>query len=537
MKRTILDYFSPQRKGKGRSSAPTPTPPYPLLDSGRKENDFTTFYSSSNLDYPDALHELKILGRKSSHWIWYILPQLASLGSSSQAIWYGIKSLPEARNYLHDPLLGSRLIEISQVIYTQLITSKIPIRTLMGGGIDASKLLSSVTLFYFASYSTPHQTLFDELRQCCEIRLKKQDSKTILFCEESLFHLRLPVPTSHEEIATEPDSAPDSTTSTTILPTIHQHSSTTLIPPEPVAASPEVKVVVEPETGMSYPLLLSTRYEYDFKLFYRFSSSHDDHRYFQLLNQINTSLPCVEYHPWLWFLLPQLVPLPDDSPSPNSLYFSLCSFPECESFYRDEILGFQLIELLGVICHRLVKGQERVEQVMLSHENAMKLLSTVTLFSLVSEEVEDESLPYLHRVRVTGVGSVGNNDDSKKISIDSPRGLLALLKKIIEEELQKKDNRVIAFCEESLRVIKDQGQGEEVKGSDEGSVVIVEEDERKEESIEIDDKGEETEEEAQETHSIDSDSHEYNEYTYQLEGMELQTPLSPPIEDDTDMSS
>jgi uncharacterized protein (DUF1810 family) len=230
-----------QRIGKGRASntdtvASNTAPPYPLLDSQRKENDFSTFVSSSDRDYPDALHELKIEGQKSSHWIWYILPQLASLGSSSQAIWYGIKSLPEARNYLLDPLLGQRLIEISEVILAQLTRARVPIRTLMGGGVDASKLLSSATLFYFASHGTPHAALFDELRQACELRLKRQDSKTILFCEESLMRLKLPVPSSHQEwpptdsptaTATVDKMAPSTSVSVSPsaslhLPSIHQ---------------------------------------------------------------------------------------------------------------------------------------------------------------------------------------------------------------------------------------------------------------------------------------------------------------------------
>jgi uncharacterized protein (DUF1810 family) len=420
--------------------------------------------------------------------------------------------------------------------------------------VDASKLLSSATLFYFASHGTPHAALFDELRQACELRLKRQDSKTILFCEESLMRLKLPVPSSHQEwpptdSPTADKMAPSTSASmppsaSLPLPSIHPARVAPLLvethagQDEDQQKPPPNEATVEPSPE-SYPLVPSTRHEHDFKLFYRFSS---DHRYLELLSQLNQSSHCSEYHPWLWFLLPQLVQLPEESP--NSLFFGLRSFAESEGFYRDETLGFQLIELLGVVCHRLEERREPIDQVMFTRQNSLKLLSAVTLFSFVSEEVEDESLSYLHRVRA-GVGLVGrlSGEDSKKISIESPRGLLSRLRKTLEETLQEKDHRVIAFCEASLRVLKKgQKQGEEGSEKEEEKGSALREEGGEVEAVE--DMSETTEVEAEEAeegdqqdaHSIDSQSHEYNEYTYQLEGMELQTPPSPSLGDDAETS-
>jgi uncharacterized protein (DUF1810 family) len=64
--------------------------------------------------YPAALAEIS-WGRKTSHWMWFVLPQLAALGRSPTAKFYGLASLEEARAYLAHPVLGPRLLEISSV--------------------------------------------------------------------------------------------------------------------------------------------------------------------------------------------------------------------------------------------------------------------------------------------------------------------------------------------------------------------------------------------------------------------------------------
>jgi uncharacterized protein (DUF1810 family) len=92
--------------------------------------------------YERALEELRA-GRKQSHWIWFVFPQIEGLGRSESARFYAISSLEEARAYLEHPLLGARLIEAAEALLGQ------PRRDpeLVLGGIDALKLRSSMTLF------------------------------------------------------------------------------------------------------------------------------------------------------------------------------------------------------------------------------------------------------------------------------------------------------------------------------------------------------------------------------------------------------
>ena len=65
--------------------------------------------------YHDAYEELKV-GKKRSHWMWFIFPQIRGLGYSNMAIYYAIESREEAENYITDPTLGHNLIEISTVL-------------------------------------------------------------------------------------------------------------------------------------------------------------------------------------------------------------------------------------------------------------------------------------------------------------------------------------------------------------------------------------------------------------------------------------
>jgi uncharacterized protein (DUF1810 family) len=94
-----------------------------------------------------ALRELEA-GRKSTHWIWYIFPQLAGLGSSPMAVRYAIRDLDEAAAYLRDPLLRSRLIGMTHALASHLTRRPAPrLERLMGSYVDARKVVSSLTLF------------------------------------------------------------------------------------------------------------------------------------------------------------------------------------------------------------------------------------------------------------------------------------------------------------------------------------------------------------------------------------------------------
>ena len=116
--------------------------------------------------YATALAEIR-RGRKTSHWIWYIFPQLAGLGRSAMAEKYAIRDLAEACDYLRDPLLRARYEEITAAVCDQLACG-IALEDLMGSRIDALKLVSSLTLFRAAAHSlAADDTSFEPLAQLC----------------------------------------------------------------------------------------------------------------------------------------------------------------------------------------------------------------------------------------------------------------------------------------------------------------------------------------------------------------------------------
>jgi uncharacterized protein (DUF1810 family) len=100
--------------------------------------------------FATAVQELRA-GRKRSHWMWFVFPQIAGLGESSMSRTYAISSLAEARAYLDHPILGPRLIECSRIV------AELAGRTAADvfGGIDAMKLRSSMTLFAHADPANP----------------------------------------------------------------------------------------------------------------------------------------------------------------------------------------------------------------------------------------------------------------------------------------------------------------------------------------------------------------------------------------------
>jgi uncharacterized protein (DUF1810 family) len=104
--------------------------------------DLQRFKDAQEWDYQTALTEIRS-GRKLSHWIWYVFPQLQGLGRSSMCARYGIEGMGEAEAYLDDETLRARLVEISQALL-ELDTND-PVAVM--GGIDALKLRSCMTLF------------------------------------------------------------------------------------------------------------------------------------------------------------------------------------------------------------------------------------------------------------------------------------------------------------------------------------------------------------------------------------------------------
>ncbi len=110
--------------------------------AARDPHDLTRFVAAQKDTYATALSELTA-GRKTSHWMWFVFPQVVGLGHSDMAVRYAIRSLAEARAYLDHPLLGARLRECAAAILSHPGVSA----RQMLGPIDDVKLRSSMTLF------------------------------------------------------------------------------------------------------------------------------------------------------------------------------------------------------------------------------------------------------------------------------------------------------------------------------------------------------------------------------------------------------
>jgi uncharacterized protein (DUF1810 family) len=134
-----------------------------------KENNLKRFIDAQQSDYETALTEIKN-GKKRSHWMWYIFPQIQGLGFSETSIFYAIKDVSEAEAFLKHPTLGSNLIEISNAL---LGLENNNANSILGSP-DDMKLKSSMTLFASLPNTNP---VFD-------LVLKKffdgaKDSKTL----------------------------------------------------------------------------------------------------------------------------------------------------------------------------------------------------------------------------------------------------------------------------------------------------------------------------------------------------------------------
>jgi uncharacterized protein (DUF1810 family) len=103
--------------------------------------DLARFVAAQDDVYGTALAELRA-GRKRSHWMWFVFPQVAGLGRSSTARYYAVRGLPEARALLAHPVLGPRLREAAAVARDAPAASAEE----LFGGIDAVKARSSMTL-------------------------------------------------------------------------------------------------------------------------------------------------------------------------------------------------------------------------------------------------------------------------------------------------------------------------------------------------------------------------------------------------------
>lgn len=108
------------------------------------------FLAAQTDTYDTALREIKN-GRKQSHWMWFIFPQIRGLGFSETSIFYAIQSREEAEAYLNHPILGQRLIEISEALLR--IEDKSAYQIF--GSPDDVKLKSCMTLFAALEKANP----------------------------------------------------------------------------------------------------------------------------------------------------------------------------------------------------------------------------------------------------------------------------------------------------------------------------------------------------------------------------------------------
>jgi uncharacterized protein (DUF1810 family) len=140
------------------------------------EERFNRFVTAQHQDYPSALSEIKS-GRKRSHWMWYIFPQLDGLGVTETSRYYALQNIDDAAQYLAHPVLGKRLIEIS----TQLLALEGKSANAVFGNPDDLKLKSCMTLF----------ALVPDTDEVFEKVLDKyyngtKDSKTLLLLKQKI---------------------------------------------------------------------------------------------------------------------------------------------------------------------------------------------------------------------------------------------------------------------------------------------------------------------------------------------------------------
>ncbi|HEV3224122.1 MAG TPA: DUF1810 domain-containing protein [Puia sp.] len=133
------------------------------------EINLSRFIDAQKKDYSIAVEEIKH-GRKRSHWIWYIFPQIIGLGYSETSKYYAIQNMQEANEYLKHPVLGNRLINICQALLDQAGNDANKIF----GSPDNLKLKSSMTLFASLKETNPvFQKVLDKFFN------GSRDSKTV----------------------------------------------------------------------------------------------------------------------------------------------------------------------------------------------------------------------------------------------------------------------------------------------------------------------------------------------------------------------
>jgi len=139
--------------------------------------DLSRFVEAQEAVFDEVMGELRG-GRKRSHWMWYVFPQIVGLGHSPTSRFYAIRDLDEARAYLAHPVLGARLRECVAALLAHAGT---PAAVILGE-IDATKLRSCLTLFVRAAPEPADRSLFE--RALFEFFSGREDGSTLRILSE-----------------------------------------------------------------------------------------------------------------------------------------------------------------------------------------------------------------------------------------------------------------------------------------------------------------------------------------------------------------
>lgn len=134
----------------------------------KSEINIERFYDVHRIYFDTALKEIQS-GRKTSHWMWYIFPQLKILGHSYNAVYYGFENAKEAKMFYDDTYLGSNLKKICKALLSCESSDALEVF----GYPDNLKLCSSMTLFYHATGDEVFKTVLDKFYE------GKQDELTL----------------------------------------------------------------------------------------------------------------------------------------------------------------------------------------------------------------------------------------------------------------------------------------------------------------------------------------------------------------------
>ena len=154
---------------------------------------FKAAQDSPHAGFQAALDEIRS-GAKTGHWIWYVFPQLAGLGTSALSQTFGLDGEEETMEFLRDRDLRSRLLVIASAVAEQIRTRRAPsLRALMGSDVDVRKLVSSLTLFRHVATKldeVEHQPEYRSLVSAADEVLAAAASEGYPACAYTLGRLR-----------------------------------------------------------------------------------------------------------------------------------------------------------------------------------------------------------------------------------------------------------------------------------------------------------------------------------------------------------